>query len=308
AAALSALSLNATTALPLSPAAAAGSLRSKLAVGAGARGATWATHVVAALSVAHRAQIASLRTDKKRPLAMIDLGTEPCGAGGTVSMMLDDRDGNQDASVGDVATFVFTDCRDAPDETINGEVAVTVQAINADATALTADVDVNRLSAASAKWTLTLDGTLRLAYSTPSVDSPIETYDLRAVGPVTASVSSRLSFNDTGTLADGWHEVSTYDTSVAPVAGNVEYGKGTLTVEGRFRSATAGGTVEVSTPTAFVNYGEDAYPRVGVMHVKGQASALRLRALSADNVQIELDANGDGTYESSKTESWDWLL
>jgi len=33
-----------------------------------------------------------------------------------------------------------------------------------------------------------------------------------------------------------------------------------------------------------------------------------LNVLSSDAVRLDLDANDDGTIESSTTQSWDWLL
>ena len=310
AAAVGALSLGATTALPLapSPTSAWDGPRGRLALGSGARGGSWASRVVAGLLPGPGALRPTARTDVKRPLAVIGPETENCALSGTLSITLDDRDGNNAGSVGDVVTFVFTNCRDTADETINGTVEATVLAINPGGTAVTADVRLRSLSAATARWSLTADGTLRLAYSTPSLGSPQETYDLTAIGAVAASVVTQLPFSDSGTLADGWHEVSTYDGSVQPVAGNVESGRDTLTVNGTLDSTAAGGRVTVSTPTPFTTYGEDPYPRAGVLHVQGDGSALRLTALSSASVQIDLDANGDNLFEATRTEAWDWLI
>jgi hypothetical protein len=53
----------------------------------------------------------------------------------------------------------------------------------------------------------------------------------------------------------------------------------------------------------------DDYPSSGVMVITGAAnSQLKLTALSNTQVRQELDANGDGTYESSTTVNWNTLL
>jgi hypothetical protein len=308
AAAAGAMSLGATGAVPLSPqSVSAGDTRTILSAGLVGRG-TWTAHVIAALTHGLGARSSVLRADMKRPLADIDLGTESCPSGGTISIMLHDNDNNGDASVGDTVDFVFNACRDTPDETIDGSLFGTVLAFNSDGTALTGDFEFKQLSAATSTHSIKVDGTVRLVYSTPSVTSSIENLDLTARGPVTGTVSTHLPYNDTVTLKDGWHEVSRYDGSVAPVVGNVEYGQSTLSVSGYMSSATAGGTFKVSTATDIVSYGEDTYPRQGALLIEGEQSALRLTALSPSSVQIELDANGDGSWESKTTQDWDWLF
>jgi hypothetical protein len=300
AAAAGTLTLSGTAAVPVSAAAAPGGPRSRLALGSGARGGSWAAQVVAGLR--------SGRAPLKGPLAVIGPETENCPAGGTLSVTLDDRDDNGVESVGDVLTFVFDDCGDGFGDSVDGTVEATLVALEPDLTALTLDVRLRNLTAVSAGWTITADGRLRMSYSTPSLSSLQETYEFIAVGPVRTTVITQAPFSDSGTLADGWHEVVFYDGAVPPVAGNFEFGQGTLRVNGTLTSTQAGGAMVVSTPTPFVSYGEDPYPRTGVMQVQGQGSALRVTALSTELVLIEIDANGDGVYESARTQRWDWLI
>jgi hypothetical protein len=42
--------------------------------------------------------------------------------------------------------------------------------------------------------------------------------------------------------------------------------------------------------------------------VTGSTGKILLTPLSADMVRIDLDANGDGTFESTMQQTWDWLL
>ena len=53
------------------------------------------------------------------------------------------------------------------------------------------------------------------------------------------------------------------------------------------------------TPTAI---------RVSVLWRCAASGIMNLRVLSAEQVQVELDANGDGSFESSTPRSWDWLF
>jgi len=307
AAAASVVSLGSTGAAPLASQSSSGDVRTAFAAGAALRG-SWKAYVIEALTDSARTQRLAARTELKRPLAMIGPISQGCSVSGTMSVMLDDRDGNSMISMGDVMSITFTDCRETAQETISGSMTMTVLAADPAGTSVTADLEMSRLTDTTLNHSISLDGTVRFVYSTSSLSSPLETTEMTAHGPVVARLSTHLPYTDTVTLQDGWHETSEYDDSVPPRTGNVEYGKMTLRVNGSFKSAKAGGTVSVSMPMAAVSYGEDAYPRAGELLVEGAQSALRLKALSPDRVQIDLDANGDGTYESSKTESWDWLL
>ena len=73
-------------------------------------------------------------------------------------------------------------------------------------------------------------------------------------------------------------------------------------------ASTIGGRVQLDTPTPIQELVADAYPRAGVLRVTGQGSALRLTALNATTVRVELDANQDGSYEATKDVAWSELL
>lgn len=302
-----ALALGSAGAVPLTAQSAPGDRAATLAIPPRSTGG-WTARVIAALTGRAAAPTVA-RAGTKRALALIGPVSEDCDVSGSVSVTLDDRDGNGDASFGDVLRFDFDACVDVPGERIDGTVEATLLSINDDGSALSADFALADLSATSAGHTLVLDGTLRVDYSTPGTASPVDNLVYTARGPFTVRVSTPLPYNDTVTLLDGWRQTETYDASVAPVAGNVEPGRSVLRIEGSLRSAAAGsGTLTVSTPVDIVAYGEDLVPRQGVLLVQGLASALRLTVLSTDSVRIELDANGDGVWEASRTETWDWLL
>jgi len=42
--------------------------------------------------------------------------------------------------------------------------------------------------------------------------------------------------------------------------------------------------------------------------IRGRSGITCLQVLSTQQVQVDLDANGDGSLESSTPRSWDWLF
>jgi hypothetical protein len=52
----------------------------------------------------------------------------------------------------------------------------------------------------------------------------------------------------------------------------------------------------------------EAHLMAGVVTMTSRTGNMKLTASSADQVQVELDANGDGIYEFSTPQTRDWLL
>jgi hypothetical protein len=68
--------------------------------------------------------------------------------------------------------------------------------------------------------------------------------------------------------------------------------------------------VEVATVSgaSLIKYDAEAYPQSGVVQVKGKNSTLLITALSANDVKLDLDADNNGSFESTSTVTRDWLL
>ena len=86
------------------------------------------------------------------------------------------------------------------------------------------------------------------------------------------------------------------------------WGRDTISCGGSVSSSRAGGSFTVSTPTPLTDYGVDDHPRSGVIRIEGRTGLERLTVLDASAVRVELDAAGDGVYESAVVLAWDALI
>jgi hypothetical protein len=150
--------------------------------------------------------------------------------------------------------------------------------------------------ATNGRHSMTVNGNLVLACTQLNANSMRCTST--ASGPVSAAIQTHL-FNDTVTLHNGFVEESTYDSTQSHTL---------TTLHGTIDSVAAGGAVSVTTESAFGALDSDAYPHDGAVRVSGNRGTMRVTALSAAQVRLDLDDNDDGNVESSKTDTWDWLL
>jgi hypothetical protein len=263
--------------------------------------ASWLpTRVLDAMWQAAGAQNQPARSASMRPLAVIVVPPEACAVSGTVALTWDDRDNNGQPSVGDVWAFVFDQCQDNPTDVLNGSVTATFTSIGATTLpTFSARLSFSQLSdeAINGRHGMTLNGNAVLDYVQTSTTA--ERLKVTADGDVVAAVHTHLPYTDTVTLRSGFVQDAAYDSTT---------GLTTTTMNGSIQSQTLGGTVVTSTVTPIVVADSDSYPRSGVVKALGSAGEVRLTAVSASQVRIELDADDNGTFESSYTDSWDWLL
>jgi hypothetical protein len=101
------------------------------------------------------------------------------------------------------------------------------------------------------------------------------------------------------TLQSGFVQDTTHDYSV---------GRSTSTLEGVMATAKAGCSFAVSTLAPVQLFDTDRYPRIAAVQMRGRTGVMKLRVLSTEQVQFELDAKGDGSFEASTPQTWEWLF
>lgn len=264
----------------------------------------WFGKVLAVLAPASPAQAAS--QTRKRALALSAPAVENCTVSGTMSVTVDDRDNSLSLSNGDVVSIAFSNCRDTAFDTIDGTAAITFTQV--DANSFGGRMVFSQLSEVTANHSVALSGAALISYSQAS-GSTQEVTHLSADGPVVVSVTTH-QFTDTVTLQNGFAETATYDAAAVPPLGLSVPGRTQSSASGRIHSAAAGGLFDVSTDAGapITQYDAEANPRSGLVRVQGATGTLVMTALSADAVRLELDADGNGSFESTETVTWDWLL
>jgi len=254
---------------------------------------------LAELLRAVRADARMARSGVAVALAMVTTEPMPCSIAGTSSLGFDDADNDGYLDVGEAFTFTFNNCQDSTAEVLNGSLTGTITQVNADASQFAAMMTLTELSqqATNGRHGLTLSGRMLMDYRQTS--DTTESMDLTADGPVIITVRTHLPYDDTVILQNDFTQNSSYDLA---------QGHTRSTLSGVMESKVAGGTFAVATLTPFEVDDSAIYPRSGVVTMTGRTGNMKLTAVSADQVQVELDTNSDGIYESSMPQTWDWLL
>jgi hypothetical protein len=229
--------------------------------------------------------------------------TLPCSSGGTLALQVTDIDNNGDLSTGDSVTLSGNNCME-PEGTINGNLGFVVDSLTGGSFGSSSysarmTMAFAGFSIASSQFTGDIAGGLTMSISVNGVNTEsgtLSTPSLSVSGTYAGVKRSRNLTNYSATI--GRVPSSTYSYLTSYTA------SGTLT-----SSALASQVISFSTTTPLVSRSNDQYPSGGVLEITGGGnSRLRMTALSNTQVKQELDANGDGTYESSSTVNWDTLF
>lgn len=226
--------------------------------------------------------------------------TFACTGGGSVSVQTTDNNGNGNVDVGDAATLTARSCVE-DGATINGTIALSFSAVsgNLDTDTYTATVAVSlqELRASTSAGSATGTGQFTLAISSTATSTSLElTVPNLSVAGSFGGTSDTVTMQNyrmasSSALSGGRLRVS---TTVSGVVGS---------------TALAGGTVNLETVSPLVQLEGDLYPSSGQVIATGAAnSRLRLSAQSATTVLLELDADGNGVYETSATRTWASLV
>lgn len=232
--------------------------------------------------------------------AMIEQ-TSNCAASGTTAISVSDTDNSHTLSSGDTATFNFNNCNDGAN-TINGTFTLVVNNMvgtyGSNAYTSNATLTFNTLTSTSGVANIVLNGPTSLIENVTGANSrtsTVSTPSLTMTATYAGVARSRTLGAYSATKTKAPNTTYGYTTSYSA--------SGTVA-----SSALSSQMVSFRTSTPFIALPGDTYPSSGVMIISGAAgSQIKLTALSASQVKEELDANGDGTYESNSTVAWNTL-
>lgn len=261
-------------------------------------GAAGRTH---ALDAVLRRAVAAARTTRKgiasasvHPVAAIS-DTQPCGFSGTLTVTIDDRDANNALSAGDVVTASFAQCQDKATTSVNGAIAITLTTTPT-GTQFAANANFQNVIATDDGVSSTLAGSVTVA----ETDLPTVTETTLTVGGSGLTAS---------TVSTGYSDSVSFAPAFVIRADASSSGEVSVSLSGTMTAQSLGGSITISTPQPLVEGASDNYPGAGQVVVTG-ASGSTVRATVLDNTQVrlELDANGDGSYESTSTVAWTALI
>jgi len=218
-----------------------------------------------------------------------------CGVSGTLTVTFDDRDNNGTESVGDVVTVAFSQCRDSSTTLLNGSVVVTLTSVPTSAQ-IGANASLQSFTVVDGGLTSTINGTAALT----ETDTDTESDDTLTIASGGLSVGlSSANYNDT----------INYSSGMRIVTRELSNGQTSLTLDGSFTASSIGGQVTLATLVPVVQLPADTYPSSGQVRVTGASgSTLLMTAANATQVQLQLDSNGDGSYDSTTLVNWSTLL
>jgi hypothetical protein len=228
--------------------------------------------------------------------AAVSSDVSNCDVSGSMTMAFNDKDSNNRLSAGDVLTATFAQCKESATLSVNGTVAITITGTPTD-TQFSASAQFQNLAVQDSGVTSTLTGTVAIAETDTSTLSDT-TITVGSDG-LSAAMSS-TGYSDAVVFEPGM----VFTTSVIGTTSTFS-----VSMAGSFTAQSIGGRVTVATPVALSQGFGDAYPSSGQVRITGASgSTLLVTALSATQVQLQLDANGDGTYETTSTVAWATLI
>jgi hypothetical protein len=248
--------------------------------------------LVAALSPRHGTGIASA----VRPAAASS-STDPCSVSGSITTTVNDADNSQSLSSGDTLTLSFNRCEDSGGDAVSGGMIFTIGSVTSGAAGnvqFSGSLAFAQLSASSGTHLANIQGSVGVAAAITSTSFQIA---LTVGADALAVTSSAPGYLDTIVYDPGMQLIVTATDGAVPQTD--------VTLNGSFTASSIGGRVVVATILPLRQLGTDSDPSSGQVVVTGASGThLRITALSATSVQLELDANGDGTYESSGVFAW----
>lgn len=232
---------------------------------------------------------------------VIESRMEACAGGGSLTLSVNDTNGNHLPDVGDSVALTATNCS-FEGEMVNGQLVLTFNSITGNPDyypyAFSVNLAFNNLVAQSASIRTVGNGNLTLSINARAVND-------QSLGLRTASFA--LVTNYSGT---------TYSTALTNYQASENInpaGTGftsTTSVSGALSSsAFESKFVTIATPISFVRSSTQNYPGSGQMFITGAAgSKIRVTVTNTTTLLIELDADANGSYETSTSKLWSEML
>lgn len=273
--------------------------------GAQAASRSGAGSAAGALDGAVRAALAPLVAQRRtaqaagaHAAAVVTPPAETCANGGTRSAVFDDRDNNSATSSGDVVTVTFAACS-FDQVVLDGTMVMTVAAATS-GTTLAGSMQFKQVKVTSGSMKTTIAGTADVT----ETDDGTRTDTAIVVGAAGLVIAvSSPSYSDTVSLANTF----TIDTSVDDATDAA-----TVRIDGSFMASSLpslDGGLHVETLAPLAVSAASGYPASGQLRIKDDVGGVLLLTVTDDTtVKLQLDANGDDTYESDTSVAWSALL
>jgi hypothetical protein len=282
--------------------------------GAGAVNSSGGTSAIAAPSAASGGALAlglasnALRKtiQKMSPAGTTTLtpnGGQACAGGGTYTLQWNDANNNLTVDAGDSFTYTYQACVDTSGATTNGTLVLNLQQFQSASGNITATLNVaftnfsvvdqtggGRINGSLLLTTTGTNGSGQPVAGTCNAGTDSATYNQIVVDDLNAA-SAVLR---TTTLTAG--QITTrvgVDCSLALTVAETAAGNWT----------GISGTLTIATPTTILT-DANGLPYAGSYSVAANTGKILVSFGAGGNSQLQLDANGDGTYESSTSLTW----
>lgn len=250
----------------------------------------------------HLLQLPQRTMNPAAAVGAIQTFTQPCEGGGSITETDDDRNENGEADAGDSLTLTANNCSFAG-QVLNGELQITLTSVTGNPGetfpwSVSGNISFRNFAAQERANRYTANGNMGLALSarnSSNQDIVLSTASFALTSSYNGAVSSQ-------TLTD--YSTSLRVRSTGSGLSSVSSVQGTLT-----SSALESRAVNIQTPTPFSRMTTDPNPSSGEAVITGaNGSKVKIQANNATSVTISLDADGNGTYETSVTKTWSELL
>jgi hypothetical protein len=216
--------------------------------------------------------------------------TQSCSGGGDVTITGDENSGT--------ASMSFNQCAEG-DLVINGSISLSgvTQTGTAPNETVSMTISYNNLSVTQGGETGKINGAYTATISTSDT------------GTESTLSGTLLSVTEGGQI----HDLSNFRFTETRVNATL---LATTTADYTLSSTLINGSVNVNvtTQTPFETDFSASYPHSGMLLIQGADSSIRVTVLGDENslpldqqIQLEIDANGDGAYETTVTTSWEAL-